>query len=210
MPLVNLRLPTRRAGRPRAVVRFLREAERRIERFIAHGRPGGFVPSDFEGAYHILRVLSATTLARGSSFCEWGSGFGVVAGLAALLDFEVCGIEANGELVEEARRLADDFELPVEFAHGSFVPRAAEDAVCSAGSYSWLTTDGDEAYEELGLGPEDFDIVFAYPWPDEEEVVASLFERYAGEGALLLTYHGGDGFRLRRKTERRSARAERE
>jgi hypothetical protein len=47
------------------------------------------------------------------------------------------------------------------------------------------------------------DVVFAYPWPDEESVTGELFDRYAGAGALLVTYHGGDDFRLRRKAARR-------
>jgi hypothetical protein len=54
-------------------------------------------------------------------------------------------------------------------------------------------------HEALGLAVEDFDLIFAYPWPDEEGLTAALFERYAREGALLLTYHEVGGLRLRRK-----------
>jgi hypothetical protein len=46
-------------------------------------------------------------------------------------------------------------------------------------------------------------VIFAYSWPDEELVVGELFDRYAGAGALLLSYHGGDEFRLRRKARKR-------
>ena len=131
----------------------------------------------------------------------------MVTCLAAGLDYEAYGIEIEGELVDAARRLADDFDLPAEFAHGSFVPRGAEDRVHAAGSYSWLTTEGDYAYEELGLEPDDFDVVYAYSWPDEEAVVGELFDRYAGVGAVLVTYHGGTDFRLRRKVVRRKRRS---
>jgi hypothetical protein len=48
--------------------------------------------------------------------------------------------------------------------------------------------------------------VFAYPWPDEEAVTGELFERYAGTGAVLATYHGRDEFRVRRKVGRRTRR----
>ena len=34
----------------------------------------------------------------------------------------------------------------------------------------------------------DDNAIFAYPWPGEEWVIARLFEKYAAEGALLLTY----------------------
>ena len=47
--------------------------------------------------------------------------------------------------------------------------------------------------------PADFDVIFAYPWPDEERLIRTLFDRLAGVGAKLLTYHGGDDFQLRRK-----------
>jgi hypothetical protein len=53
------------------------------------------------------------------------------------------------------------------------------------------------------LAPDDFDIIFAYPWPDEAQVVDDLFDRYAAAGAVLLTYEGGADFRLRRKIAKR-------
>jgi hypothetical protein len=55
----------------------------------------------------------------------------------------------------------------------------------------------------------DLDVVFAYPWPDEEALTAELFDRYAGPGAVLVTFHSGDGFRARRKTVRQARRARR-
>jgi hypothetical protein len=204
--LVELNLTADGRPLPADVVYFLREADRRIDRFQDCGSVTAFVPSDYAGAYTALRALATTGLARGNRFCEWGSGFGVVACLAAMLDFDASGIEAAGELVDEARRLADVFGLPVEFAHGSFVPPGAERRVYAAGEYAWMTTEADDAYAELGLDPDDLDVVFAYPWPDEEVITAELFDRYAGPGAILLTFHGGDGFRLRRKTARRARR----
>ena len=53
------------------------------------------------------------------------------------------------------------------------------------GDYSWFTTSSDHAYDELGLDVSDFDLVFAYPWPDEQAVTAALFDRFAGPGAVL-------------------------
>ncbi len=206
MPLRDVPLTLTAAQLPPEAGRLIREADARIERFQTECRVPAFVPCDYETAFAVLHAISEGALARGRRFCEWGSGFGVVVGLAALLEFDACGIEIEGSLVEEARKLADDFDLPVEFVQGSFVPRGAEDRVYSAGTYSWLTTEGDYAYDDLELDVSDLDVVFAYPWPDEEAVVCDLFERYAGVGALLATYHGGVEFRLKRKVSGKKRR----
>lgn len=200
MPLTDIFLPVEPDRHvPNEVRRFVREGDRRIAQFQVTGRLPAFVPSDYLGGYGVLKALAASGLTRGNRFVEWGSGFGVVAGLAASLDFDSHGIEAEGELVDAARQLMEDFDLEVEFAHGSFVPHGGEKRVHRAGTYSWFTTEADHAYDELGLDPDDFDVIFAYPWPDEEGVTDDLFEHFAGVGAVLVTYHGGNDFRLRRK-----------
>src|SRR5262249_54416723 len=158
-----------------------------------------FVPCNFSGAYYILQYLAAQAEAAGTLFCEWGSGFGVVTCLAALQEFDAFGIEVDGTLVRASRRLAADFDLPVQFVQGSFIPAGDRILTRAAGSFAWLATAEAPAQEELGLAAEDFGIIFAYPWPDEERALGQLFERHAGAGALLVTHHGGDEFRLRRK-----------
>jgi hypothetical protein len=207
MPLIDLNLPTGGAGVPRDVRSFLREADRRTRRFRARTRIPGFVPCDCGAAYAVLLALAAADRGPGRLFCEWGSGFGVVACLAALLDFDAWGIEIEPELIDASRQLADDFGAPAEFIHGSFIPRGARAALAGEG-FAWLTTDGDDAYQEMGLDASDFAVIFAYPWPDEERLTEGLFERYAGEGAVLLTYHGGNDFRLRRRAGEITERAE--
>jgi len=199
MALTDLSIPPDDAGIPPEVRRFLREADRRIDDFQLWAKVPAFVPSYYEGVFRVLRAVNDNLLSRGTRFCEWGSGFGVATCLASMLEFDACGIEIEAELVIEARRLADDYALTAEFVIGSFVPRGGESRVYSAGEYAWLTTDADYAYDELGLDPRDMDLIFAYPWPDEEGVTGELFDRYAGAGAVLVTYHGGDDFRLRRK-----------
>jgi len=200
MHLVRLRLSADGISLPRAVRAFLREADRRIERFRRDRHFPGFVPCDYAKAYAVLRALAAGDLAPGRLFCEWGSGFGVVACLAAMLDFDASGIEIEQDLVDAARQLAEDFGLPVEFACDSFIPAGGEACLESGDGFAWLTVHEGSTLEELGLAPADFDVIFAYPWPDEERVIGTLFERLAGVGAMLLTYHGGDDFQLRRKT----------
>ena len=209
MPLVDIDISINGSVLPDDVVAFLREADLRVSQFVRNSpiRVTGFVPSDFVTVYHSLRAITEANLAPGTSLCEWGSGFGVVASLAAMLEFKASGIEIERDLVDASRRLADDFGLPVEFVHGSFVPSGAEAEVEEAYAdtsteYFWLVTDADDAYDELGLGPHDFDVVFAYPWPGEECLIEDLFEKYAAEGALLLTYSEytqDNSVRLRRK-----------
>lgn len=199
MPLVNLGLAVDAQALPGDVRHFLREADRRIERFQRERHVPGFVPSDFTHVYHVLRALVSANVCAGSLFCEWGSGFGVTACLAAMLDFDATGIEIDEDLVEAARLLAEDFELPVQFIHGSFLPAGSEDCLDGDNHYSWLTTETAGAAQEEELGPADFDVIFAYPWPDEEQTVATLFERHAQAGAVLVTYHSDSEPRLRRK-----------
>jgi hypothetical protein len=203
MPLVDVELVVDSGPLPGDVARFLCEAEHRIERFQMTSRAHAFVPSDYAGAYHVLRSIVEASVAPGPRFCEWGSGFGVVASLAALLDYEAYGIEIEPELVESAESLAGDFEVPVTFVRDSFIPPGGEDCADVPTSFGWLTADAGRADQELDLATDDFDVVFAYPWPDEEKVIDDLFYRFGAVGAVLVTYHGGEGFRVRRKVKPR-------
>jgi hypothetical protein len=206
MALTDVELTVDSGPLPYRVRSFLREAERRIEAFQRHSPVPGFVPSDFEAGFRVLESLSTTFLVPGKLFCEWGSGFGVIACLAAMLDFDAYGIEIEMELVDAAQSLAADYELPVEFVRGSFIPPGAGSPMCDHTAFGWLSTSecGDET--TLGLATEDFGVIFAYPWPDEEKFTAELFDEYANAGAVLITYHGETGFRIRRKVSRRKWR----
>lgn len=200
MPLEELSLHVGKVALPANVRLFLKEARRRIERFQRSHHIPGFIAGDFARIYSGLHAVVAADLAAGSLFCEWGSGFGVVACLAAMLDFEACGIEIEGDLVDAARELAADFALPVEFVCGSFIPGDGEPHADVDDDFAWLTTDTGSTLDELGLAHDDFSAVYAYPWPDEEHLIGDLFERHAAPDALLITFHGGDAFRVRRKT----------
>ena len=210
MPLVDVDISIGVSALPDDMVAFLREADLRVSRFVRNCSVcvTGFVPSDFVTVWHALRAVTEANLASGTSFCEWGSGFGVVASLAEMLGFNACGMEIDRDLVDASRRLAGDFGLSVEFVHGSFIPSGAESYAEQAYSDSdaeffLLNTDAGDAYEELGLDPDDFDVIFAYPWSGEERLIANLFEKYAANGALLLTYDHVDTVRIRRKAGKR-------
>jgi hypothetical protein len=195
MPLIDVKLAIDEAPIPADVCAFLAEAERRIDEYQRASRAPGFVASDHARVYRALHALAADHVAPGKLFCEWGSGFGVVAGLAAMLGFDAVGIEINAELVGHARSLAGDFSLRVEFIHGSFIPVGGAIVAELTGELAWI----DVLEADTDVDPAHFDVVFAYPWPGEERATERLFERFASRGALLLTHHGDRGERLRRK-----------
>jgi len=209
MALVEVALHAATEQLPHEIRRFLRVAERRIEEFTdsAHRHPiPAFVPSDFIAAYWALMAIEERSLSAGSLFCEWGSGFGVVTCLAAWMEFEAYGIEIEPDLVREAEALARDFDVPAEFVEGNFVPPGAETLAVTPGEVAWLATEGADAYGELGLSVDDFDVIYAYPWPGEDDVLGELFDRFASEGALLVTYGGVEDLRIRRCVRHRRHR----
>ena len=87
----------------------------------------------------------------------------------------------------------------MEFACGTFVPPGGEDLTDVPQEFGWFSAGGACGHDLLGVNPNDFDVIYAYPWPGEEEVIDGLFLRYAADGALLLTYNGFEDIRLRRK-----------
>jgi SAM-dependent methyltransferase len=204
MRLSEIELPSTQLPLPANVATLLADAQLCLQQYEAKFEASipAFVPSDFEQAYRALTWIESTHLAAGRRFLEWGSGIGIVAALAALVGFDAVGIEVEPPLVEIARAFAADHRIDVEFACGSYVPSGAEPFVDIAGDVTWLRTDRPDSYAGLGLEPEDFDLIYAYPWPGEEQVVFDLFEACASVGALLLTYHSQDGMRLQRKVRR--------
>lgn len=201
MPLLPCPLALTDQPPPADVRRFLRVAERRIAGFCRRERVTGFVSSDFACVYRALRAIEAADLLAGRWVCEWGSGFGVVACLAVMLGFEAWGVEVDRRLVAEARLLAADFDLPVEFVAGSYLPAPTEQPRQAETDFAWLDTSARSGYDEIDLTPADFDLIFAYPWPDEETFVNDLFDRHARPGAVLLTYNGGEEVRAFRKAD---------
>ncbi len=187
---------------PPAITAFIDEAEERIRTFqedLKGATIPAFVPSDFRMVYRALAAVMERNLAPGTLFCEWGSGFGVVAGLSAQIGFDAHAIEINHELMDAAEALAADFDYQVEFARGTFVPDGGDEYLDQTNEFEWLSPGGADGYAFLGLEADDFDVIFAYPWPGEEIVVENLFERFGAEGALLVTYHGIEELRIRRK-----------
>lgn len=158
-------------------------------------RGGNFshlIPADLAGAASALRDLRP----RADSFLELGSGVGSITILADLLGFDAHGIEIEPELIETSRDLAERFGAEPGFAEGSFVPPAYREDLEHQSADFLTLTEGADAYAELGLGLADFDLVYGYPWPGEEDWMREMLHRHGGPDALFLTYSARDGFDL--------------
>jgi hypothetical protein len=139
--------------------------------FIAAGRARfksvycfDFVPSDYEVVWRILAGLP-----RGR-FCEWGSGWGIITGLAEMLGFQACGIEGDAALADAARQLLAEFGLSSPIRTGDY----------------------------LAL-PSEADIYYVYCWPGKFVETEEHFERTSRPGSTLLIACGQSDIRCRIK-----------
>lgn len=180
----------------------LRIADERIDEFL-HRRRGevihDFVCSDFPAVDAHLRWIVEQRLNPGRAFCEWGCGFGVIALLATLLEFDACGIDVQAELIRQAEQLSADCGIPAQFTHGSLIPPDSEHLILDVEELAHIDLDTPSAYEDLGMDLGDFDLIFGYPWPGHERFMEDVFDYHAADGALLLTYHGIEDLRLQRR-----------
>ena len=188
-----------------AAAALIDDAQARIERFIRARQTSEPIPSfvacDFVMVDRALGEIVEQRLAPGPIFCEWGAGFAVAAGLAALHGMGSYAIEIHRDLVDAAQRLLQDHMIDVEIVQGSLVPEGGDEIVDEMASQDWLKTNEHPAYDELGIDASDIDLIFAYPWPGEEGLIEALFDAFAAEGALLLTYHGMNEMKLQRKVQ---------
>lgn len=151
-----------------------------------------FVAANYERVLQTLLKLRRP----GLRFLEWGSATGVITIMADLLGFEAYGIELDPELVGIARGLAERFDSQARFAAGSFLPAG----------YQWKPRDGDGRIGTIGNGAsgylqlrhplDDFDVVYAYPWPGEEPMMQDLMRCYGDRGARLVLHGGTEGIRV--------------
>ena len=186
---------------PSDVGRLIQRSSRRIHAALADlgQRACGFVPCDYEDLYRALVAIGEVYIDK-SRFCEWGSGFGVGCVLASLTGSEACGIEIRSEYVRAARDLATELGLDIEFYEGSFVPSDYDPSAHLHCADGVTILSGSGANDEVDVAIDDFDLIYAFPWPGEEDLYFDIFDRYAACGAHLLTYHGpAEGFALQRK-----------
>lgn len=130
------------------------------------------------------------------TFLELGSATGVITIIADLLGFESYGIEIESDLVEISEDLAQRSDSSAQFIEGSFVPTDYRDEVHLLESDYLTPTEGADAYADMGLEIADFDLVYAYPWPGEEEWLIEMVRRYGGTRTQLMIYTVRDGYEL--------------
>ena len=164
-------------------------------------RPGyhTYVHADWPGIVEPLRQLADHLGGAGTSFLECGSGLGVIAIVADRLGFDAYGIELEPWLFEQSLDLATTHRSRATFAHGSFVPAPARDDVAHESAEFLTVRDGEPAYGELGMQLADFDVIYAFPWPGEEDRFLDLARRYARRDAHVLLYGSTDGYQLYRR-----------
>ncbi|MEM7560668.1 MAG: hypothetical protein AAF394_16215 [Planctomycetota bacterium] len=150
-----------------------------------------WVECDYSEVAAAIVGLQLSHPARQKSFLEWGCGFGVVAGTASLLGFNAVGIELERFLIEEAVRIAAEYgNEGVEFWEGNFLPTGAEQFAAEEDPRVALKSEAESAYAKYGRDTEEFETIFAYPWPGEEHFLKSVFRNYAAAGARLVLYRG--------------------
>jgi len=178
---------------PSEVQLFLESSQHRIQEYWDrwHKQPiEQYVACDFQYVWGALQSLLRRNILTGKSFVEWGSGFGVVTGLAWYSGLSAVGIEAELFLVEEGRKLLKQHAIQAELWHGNFLPKGAEKLAVEQSDHPSLFHQVPSAYDQNDCAIDDFAIVFAYPWPGEEHFQKEVFCRYAATDALLLMFRG--------------------
>jgi len=174
----------------------------------------GFHPGDFLETTQWMMAIRTSGLLPNSNFCEWGSGFAVVALIAAEIGFQSVAIESDkklfcaasrwkkeisGEMNEASnRRLRNNFESHC----GSFIPSSLQDEVVGSKAMTkWIDHSATAVFDQCRWKPDDFGLTYAYPWPGEEGFIFELFDLIAKPDSLLLTFHGAADFRLQQKVD---------
>ena len=174
------------SGTPRTIPRHLQilldETSEDLMDWQGASEPGMFVPADYVLIFDAL-IEMRTWMPRGRQpdFLEWGSGLGLATLMASALGWRACGIEIQSGLVRESLRLSRAFDLDASFLEGSFFPGDAH------------------AIRKLPERVAKADLIYVYPWPDQEIEIFDLFDRLAKPGAFLLAYYGIEDVRAFRK-----------
>ncbi|MDV6033376.1 MAG: class I SAM-dependent methyltransferase [Phycisphaera sp. RhM] len=190
MDLIELDFPVCWDTPPKEILRTIEIAERlrgQMKSDETQKRIPLLANSNYYIAYHALKHIRDTGLGGDLSFCEWGSGLGVVTCIASQLGFHVTGIEIEASLCEFSEKLARQADVDARFFQGSYRSPINNDI-------SHLQPrEGDRPFP---LGRRNCDVIYAYPWPAEAAYLASLFVQ--SSASILVTYHGGTTLRVRK------------
>ena len=122
-------------------------------------------------------------------FCEWGSGFATATCMAALLGYKAYGIEIEAELVSLSRAIARRLRIPVEIICTSMFPKGYG-AFSGVGGAELVQPESFShhhqsplRYDGMDIDIADIGLFFAYPWPEERELMQELFDAVAAAEA---------------------------
>jgi hypothetical protein len=152
----------------------------------------GYVSADYLAVYESLARLKG----RVSTVLEWGSGLGVVTIMASRMGFEAYGIEAEPALVEYSEGFAQAYGPNARFAQGSFIPDDFERNPADGDDVCRTIIDAASVYDELEMELQDFDLVYAYPWPDEHTLYHNIMRKCGRRESLFLSYDAREGIEL--------------
>jgi hypothetical protein len=170
------------------------EADEIWERRRKQSAFSSYVSADYHEVYQALVLLQG----RAVNFLEWGSGLGVATIMASTLGFDAYGIESESHLVDWSRKLAREYGPEARFTTGSFIPEDYEwDPECADESFR-SEVDAPPGYDDLDLELCDFDLVYAYPWPDEYSLFLDIMRQCGGRNSLFLIYDVREGMMLSR------------
>ena len=159
-----------------------------------------YIECDFDYVARALQACVHQNLNDGQLFCEWGCGFGIVTGIAALLGLDAVGIEAEEFLCSQARVLLEQNNIHAEIWQGNFLPPGAATLAEETDPLVSLTHKIPAAYAQHDMQLSDFALTFVYPWPGEEHFLRAVFDRYARPGGLMLQFRGPYHVELFRKS----------
>jgi hypothetical protein len=159
-----------------------------------------YVESDFDSVASAIDNCLKYSMVDGNLFCEWGAGFGVITGIAALLGMDAVGIEAESFLCEQAEKLFQKHGIDAEIWQGNFLPRGARDLAIDEDPLVSLTHSIPPAYDSQDVKIDDFAMIFAYPWPGEEHFLRLVFDRFARRGAIMVMHRGPNQIEIIKKT----------
>ena len=203
MPLAKIPVPADLNKRPfsQPSENAIDQAHEAIERFMLADEHffDNFVNCDFHLVDQAISWVVENHLLAGNRFLEFGSGFGAVTILASIHGMTASGIEIEQPLVDQANSLADQLQVDADFYCGSFIPRNIDGYANLAAEVQHVDTSAGDVYDQMGVNVDDFDMMFAFPWPGENGFFESVFERTAAQGALFLTHNGIEGIHLHRK-----------
>jgi hypothetical protein len=157
-----------------------------------------YVSADYKAIFHQLCELRG----RVHTVLEWGSGLGVMTIMANRLGFDAYGIEAEPGLVKLAEGLAKKYQANPRFVVGSFIPAEYEEDLAAGEEFIRTLTTATPAYDEMDMQLRDFDLVYAFPWPDEHGIYRSIMRRHASRHALYMRYDAREGLSLSRVGKR--------